>query len=978
LKHGQADDIDELLSDIITYSKVEISQNLKNRIFNLIYNTYYSRAIWLSVLTRSNLTQFIDEKSYIRIKNELNTGKNDTEKMVHTGNIVAIIHGMLDAKHKLLTDKEQVFWKKKFIEYAQRPSETNGVLKRHSLHALAYFKDVSLISKVANNFNSPDSLVRDAFLDFCIQTDPNSKIAIDYFIKGTADNKSVYAQMGIQLIKKKASIKYFLEQIVDNDKFIEQFFKYESDENGKLIGHLRDVIDKNFIPILKRFIVANLQNSNLHFQNEPFFMQEVVFMINEYDPEYLFQILDQIYKLEDEGRKSDLLWNYRSVIAQLLTPLNVEQYFKATEGVSQNHITGPIYYRMKTDKEGKKIYKKAVKLGKIAPLTPPSKERDYEKERKEEIYHGFLNQLRPAEGKYIPNVFPYYIHHKKEIQELWSKDDKKRLIKLALEEGIDKIEPRQFKVEIANKSEGNNQFTWSAVASYFGSVLQIVDEFVPAKIKEHKQKIIDFIPYSFSHDFNLLLNLISDIKNEDLRWINEIMLDKKKDTRYLIPSSYIYFVSNLTEKGVNIPSAKDVLISFLKDEDIRSIDKQSALEKLEIFLNPQDKTTYDILKKLSKKKNSKDEDQRKLGTIANALLIKVFHDEKEIDWRFAKIKIPLALVRQEGMHTPSEAEMEIDYLYFAKPLIELKNKKYLAKFLEILQRSIDIAPKAHEQKNWDYVQYLWNIVFSYADQLKEEKSIKPYLIVQSFVESNATEENTNWLWGKIYELRIRYISFISVSKAKYKSLERSSLSTPTIKANFSDVVDQQTNNAKIDYLKKQKITFKGIPINKTYDIFISHASGSGDTPENEKKFVNLLYDSLKTKEQYKYKVFLDRKDNPNLDPLITEKALKESNYTLFVCSKRFINRWEEETKSNSFIKTEVAYIGQMILDKNDAAIAIAILFRISRDSFREHFPSLVRIFQSLPPFEAPNMTNSLLVESTLKEILPLINKRINE
>ena len=101
---------------------------------------------------------------------------------------------------------------------------------------------------------------------------------------------------------------------------------------------------------------------------------------------------------------------------------------------------------------------------------------------------------------------------------------------------------------------------------------------------------------------------------------------------------------------------------------------------------------------------------------------------------------------------------------FSKPLLELRDEKYLNKFFELLDYSFKVLGEkktAQEVKEyWEYVNYLWRIVIAFVENLKEKASFKPLLTLQAWISKNAPEKDSNWLKAKIRELRKVYIDNI--------------------------------------------------------------------------------------------------------------------------------------------------------------------------------------------------------------------------
>ena len=101
-------------------------------------------------------------------------------------------------------------------------------------------------------------------------------------------------------------------------------------------------------------------------------------------------------------------------------------------------------------------------------------------------------------------------------------------------------------------------------------------------------------------------------------------------------------------------------------------------------------------------------------------------------------------------------------MVFANPLIHLKDEKYLPKFFELLDYSFKVLEKNDDY--WSYVNYLWRIVISFVDGLKEKGSLKPLLQLEEYAGKYSTQENLNWLKAKINELRKTYVNYVGVKE----------------------------------------------------------------------------------------------------------------------------------------------------------------------------------------------------------------------
>ncbi len=762
------DDLDDNLAELLVYELANQTSKIKKRVFNLVYNSYFEKVTWIPVWARVRLSKFVDKQSYKRLKTDIKVWANKTETFVRRGNVVSIIEGILKDKNKIVDATEKKFWLTKLIEFANNPNDDgNGVLQRQSLGALGQFKDEDLISQVSQKCyeETRDSLVRNEFIQFCIDTNPNSPKAIDYFIK---DISSIYARHGLYRVTKQEAIEYLLSKISQDPNFLREFLDKESifDKDGsdrELLKNIKRQINNKVIQSLKRTIFTVLRITDYYHEGQSSFLRQVIQIINEHEPRYLFEILTDIKNEKDDQKIDRLFWDSRDLLALLLTKDNVKEYFDFLKDFPERTTRDKQYvvYSAKrlNGEVGNLAYQEAVRLKLVEKVDESHSEKyfkEQEMQRKQQVYKSFLHQLEPEPGKFQTGIFEYFIKNKEEIQKQWKKKDKQKLLKLAVEICLQKINPREFRVTLANKSEGNSQFTWSAPASYYGDLLDVIKELAPEEIKKHRQNIIDFIPYEF--DTSATLDFVEQLSDADFTWVNQVMSDKNDHRRYLIPQTYIYLVGEYAKRHCKLSNAKSILKSFVTDPDIRDYTQRSALENLVYFIDESDKETKKFLKDIFS--NSSDQE---LVEIANGLLITVYKDEKAINWRFEKLKKPLEFNREdvEGKaHSVGAVEEELMRMSSAKPLMDLRDEKYLPKFLDLLDYSFQFTREKDNKKYWEYVNYLWKTVSEFVDRLKEKGSFIPLMELESWVEEHSQYENINWFEARIKEIKRNYLNLV--------------------------------------------------------------------------------------------------------------------------------------------------------------------------------------------------------------------------
>lgn len=110
----------------------------------------------------------------------------------------------------------------------------------------------------------------------------------------------------------------------------------------------------------------------------------------------------------------------------------------------------------------------------------------------------------------------------------------------------------------------------------------------------------------------------------------------------------------------------------------------------------------------------------------------------------------------------SELEDEVDNLYFAKPLIDLKDPSRLSDkyFWRFIEKGFLLLDKPKEDNYERYAQYLWQIVARAVENMKGE-GFGPLKTLENHLEQYKDHPEVNWWNYKLEQLRQ---VFASVSK----------------------------------------------------------------------------------------------------------------------------------------------------------------------------------------------------------------------
>lgn len=900
--------IDQVTEVIVFATANSVTPALKKSLFDLVFSRYQGKKFWIPVWAYHNLYKFIDEAIYKDLK-----ANADDKEYVHKGNIAATIDGMLQKNHPLLTEEERAFWKEKLISYAQENNE-NEVLNRHAMAALENFKgQTDIIPLVKKNFESSDPLVRDAFISMCRALDANDPGSIEVFVKAIADDTShIYARNALYSINTQDGIETFLQSISDDPKFIHEFLDNESIFNKKdaqadetLIENIRKSKNPSVTTLLKRLIISAYTGERNYDAGKSWFLQQIALIIQADEPDYLDEFVQTIKDLDEEKQRILFINDVEGVLSVLLQPEKLEELHEIFKDALHHHAGYALAQAVRLapytgNPKGDAVLKKGIELGITADPNAPREQRDYQAEQNDKIYKQFQKFLSPGENKYFPQVFRYYIENKKFLETKATPAEKERLLKLAIESNLDKIDPAKIEMHYNDPETKSGEYTISSVASYFPAVLEVIYDLDPATLKkpENRKKLFTFVPFSYLSEFKSFKEMLGEITDEDLAPLNEIMLDKERDLRYLIPQTYIY----LAKVSPGLSSPKEVLISFIEDPLIAEHDHEYALDNLEKYISSDDAEVKKLLEKLWTP-----ESRSRISDLANGLLVSVFHDEKAIAWRFDALKSSATpFRRQEGFHSVGNLEMELDTKAFAKPLINLSDEKYLAQFIDLLDFSLTLVEKPDHK---EYASYLWSIVISFVARDEFLLSIEALTALKSWAEQHLETPEINWLLKRISELSAQ-----------------------------NNLVIKIVNSANaLAFIKGKKIAWtysilrevmKDAGSEQDIDIFISHASDGTGAAMGENSFVKKVNEKLKAKG---YTTFLDVEYHT---PTIKEKInkyLPKSRFMIVICSERYRKRVCEDGAKE--VSTELFHFSE-IEEVTKLPLIFPVTYKITRERWK--------------------------------------------
>ena len=721
-------------------------------IFEQTFNYYQTILHWIDWDIARNLASYFDISQHSLLKNYLNKTRfsSDTERFVQLGNLVQTVGFLIERGVFNQIDKN--FWKRKLLKLA-KDKNINGVLQRHALFALENFKDDSVIDTVADVWDHNDELVRDRFLELCGTVNPNHDTSIKFFVEGTKRH-SITARHGLYSISHSQAVNNLLQYFIDDELFFSQFLDQESifkEKDKQIIEHIKLVWNEGIKNKLELITQKAFESDFWYHAEKSDFIKDIALLLKEKDKVYIFKLLNQA---GTSDRLNKNLFSLQHLFAFILDKDQVKKFtdqlakFEHGQRValwtlqqikfSKRPNAGDIY------EEGRKYLPKEYKESEEY-----WKKQDNKLPEEDRLYKDFQQKLEPSRGKFMRDVFDFYVNNSEKIDQRITVDEGKRLIDLVVGSVFEKLDPAKQKLTITNKSEGGKTYTTHGWISIFGSCLEVAEKLHP-DISRFRAKIISYIPFSYHNHLKAIFELVKDITPAETKNLLKVYTEKKSDLWQHMPDSFIEAV-----KKYSIKEAVPILREFVRLKSFSVYERTSALEVAE-YLDPNEKILNAVFKNYSKS-------EKELSEKANKLLIEKHKDKKAIDWLFKQITDrAFKFSESKGVHSVGEQENELHEKSFASPLASLKDPKFQKQFLGLLGYSFKLLKR--DRLYYSYGQYIWQIVYSYFDNLKEEKSYKPLKALEDYLHKHSTEEGANWFAGKVKELRRSYMNFLSKPK----------------------------------------------------------------------------------------------------------------------------------------------------------------------------------------------------------------------
>jgi len=738
---------------LLTKNNVEkLTLEDKKNVFKMVFSYYQDTGHWIDHDVAEKLSFYYDGSLYEYIeKYIISRGiKGDAKKVIKANS--AILFAFL-LERKLLTEVQREKWKIRLKRFLNERNQ-NEVVLRKSLFALGKFKEIQLFTSqlIKKVFNTGETATIANLIHALEDIDLNHPVVINCILKGVKINNAS-ARRALDKIKEKDGLKQVLDEFIKDTSILYEFIKHESiykDRDKEFIRNIERNVDRLVIVKLKKIVTAELSNRSFYGTVKSRFIQGIVLLIKEYSPEYIFELVRNY-------SSNDNIFALEYIFSLLLEKEDIQKFIKAIKDKDNNstriavQVLQLIRYSDRADNEviyelGRPYLKNQYKQieAKEAQINGKQKKRDMK------IYNDFNYKLEPRKNKYFSDVFQFYFDNKDKLRPFITEADKNRLEKLIRGSVFDLFDPGKQKLTITQRNSGGSiTYTTNAWIKIFGTCILVAKE-LELDISSYRQKILNYIPFSYHDHYKAISFLIPNPTEEELNNILKLYQNRNDDLIIFMPRNIIDFC-----RKYNIKRSIRILKYFVESDQISLFDRKDALNSI-AQINEEAK---DYFQTIFNKYRIAEGKHQELANVANEILIIKFKDDNAITWRFEELKSrAFPFQRAKGVHSVGFQEIEIDDKKFARPLIQLKNVQYKGKFLRLLEDSFEIMKKGKDY--FAYTSYLWEVVIEYFKNLKELRSYKILEDLEFLIKKHAKQNRTNWFSYRFQQLKLEYITYI--------------------------------------------------------------------------------------------------------------------------------------------------------------------------------------------------------------------------
>lgn len=731
---------------------------LKKNLFTDVFEYHQRLRQWLSGTVAKRMTDCFDRSHLDLLKKYAVREVYDSpeQRVIQLANLSYMVAALLEVRAEVFQE-EKVFWQTLLIGYATESGQTD-VLQRHALEALGKFDEPTIIDALPNMIEYDELLAR-SFVLLCIRLDPDHEKSVRYFIQAVKKN-IYYAAHGLASMTKPRSIKVFMTELAQDEVFRHELlkdFSFSSSPDQEILKHIGDNFDDEISALTMEVLVESMRGRFAYESSHAEFFAALFKLMKSKNGQFIKEYISKIQGLENADRT---FFSTREMFAAALDESDIADFIESMIHASKREEAAHVLISIKLS--GRNKADAIYELGRKTFATEYS---NWESLRSSEplsteedkTYKKFLYLLEPYPGKFMQEVFDFFVDNERLLKTKITENDLARLKKLVDESVLKVIDPLVYKLTITDQT-----ITTNAGIFMFGPALKVANLIKP-NISEYRQRIIDFIPFAYDEHLDCIFSLVKTITPCEMTGIIRMYKDRDSDLWKYRPSNLID-----TAKKFFLLDAVPILQTFVTEQEIDLHTRKEAIEVANLLV-----PDASFLKSIfTMYLTSTVQEEQSIAITANGLLITSHKDFESIKWRVEEIiKRAQPFTRDSGVHSISAIEDELDHgKTFAKPLMSISSEDYISDYLRILDEAVKLYQKGDEYQA--YAEYLWNVVYSYFEQLATKSSYQPLKLLEDKLLSYSGKKGVNWFAARMPKLRRSYLNQIAKPKTVLEAIKK--------------------------------------------------------------------------------------------------------------------------------------------------------------------------------------------------------------
>ncbi len=746
----------------------KLSPDLKRRLFIELV-AYHERTLqWLPGQLAEAMPALFDPSLEVYLKERVAEAepKTDEDRFVPLGNVAYVAAYLLEGGMTLDTP----YWREKLMAFTQ-DANINGVMQRHSLMGLEHLGDTTVIDELPNLLDSRDELVNQAFLSMCTRLAPDHPKSVDYFLEAVRRN-SFYGRYGLFAVTQPEAIKRFLRTFNEDEQFRREFMddtRIFKDQDFVLAEHIGRVMDAEIRELCEAALVNGITYHIGNGADYSAFLGGIWKLLRKDTPNFVPHIIDRI-RSSPAGQTG--LYFAQEFFMQLLELEDVEPFVTAMIAANEKYSAQSVMNRIKYSKRedamamyeaGRPFLAEDYRQWEEAQAKPQDPQAEA---RAKATVEEFRRLLEPEPGKYDYSVFDFYVDNADTIDPALTTEDRMRIETLFTGTVFKFMDPGQSGLTVTEQHErgGSKSYTTTSAVRIFSDAM-VAARRLGFDTTPYRQKILNLIPFAYNEELKTIFELVKEVTSAEMQPIIEIYQNRHTDLWWHNPGSFIEAVQKFHIVGA-APVLKEMVLESAWERGAR-LDALVAIDSMA--------SDAEYLRSVVERyRESENQNEKDIALAANGLLVTSHGDAEAIRWRLGEVvRRAAAHVRPRSgrVHSVDDLEDEISFSQkFAKPLKELKRPGYENEYLAVLEEAMNIWARGAEFQ--EYSAYLWGIVYSYFDNLKEQRSYAPLQALEGKIAGMRDRNGANWLAHRMVQLRREYLAYLGKPRTISEAVAR--------------------------------------------------------------------------------------------------------------------------------------------------------------------------------------------------------------